>query len=79
MPSEHVETVRGVVDEALAKMRQTIGIINFWDNPPAVAELRGALSDLLLFSNIDEILDHSEKIATEVTALAKSSHEDILK
>jgi hypothetical protein len=29
-------------------------------------------------TNIDEIIDHSERIVTEITALAKVRHQDIL-
>jgi type I restriction enzyme R subunit len=56
----------------------SIGIVNFWGNPPEVAKLRGELSDLLLFSGIDAIADKSDKIVTEITALAKIREKDIL-
>ena len=62
----------------LRKLKRTIGIINFWSNAPEVSKLKGELSDLLLFSNIDEIVDKSDKIVTEITALAKVRHKDIL-
>ena len=62
----------------LSKLQRTIGIINFWGNPPEVAKLRGELSDLLLFSGIDAIADKSDKIVTEITALAKVREKDIL-
>ena len=43
-----------------------------------MAKLRGELSDLLLFSGIDAIADKSDKIVTEITALAKVREKDIL-
>jgi hypothetical protein len=58
--------------------KRTIGIINFWGNTPEMSKLKGELSDLLLFSNVDEIMEKSDKIVTEITALAKVRHKDIL-
>ena len=78
MPAAYTEIVKGLVTDSLAKMHRTIGIINFWNNAPEVSKLKGELSDVLLFSNIDEIIDNSEQIVTEITALAKVRHRDIV-
>jgi type I restriction enzyme R subunit len=79
IPEEHREPRTLVIArELLAKLRRTIGIVNFWGNPPEVAKLRGELSDTLLFSGIDAIADKSDKIVTEITALAKVREKDIL-
>ena len=78
VPLDHAETVAGLVTQALEKLKRTIGIINFWSNAPEVSKLKGELSDLLLFSNIDQIVEQSDKIVTEITALAKVRHRDIL-
>jgi type I restriction enzyme R subunit len=78
VPAVHAGTVTGLVDHILEKLRRTIGIINFWSNAPEVSKLKGELSDLLLFSNIDEIVAKSDKIVTEIAALAKVRHRDIL-
>ena len=66
------------MDDVLAKLGRTIGMVNFWNNPADVADLRGELSDLLLFSNIDAIVDKSDRIVTEIMALAKVRQKDIL-
>ena len=78
VPAEHAATVAGLVAQVLEKLKRTIGIINFWGNPPEVSKLKGELSDLLLFSNVEEIMGKSDKIVTEITALAKVRHKDIL-
>ena len=78
IPAEHDETLKGLANEVMDRLQQTIGIINFWNNGPEVAKLRGELSDLLLFSGVDEFADKCEQIVTEVTALAKARHEDIV-
>jgi type I restriction enzyme R subunit len=78
VPARHVASVAGLVSKILEKLKRTIGIINFWSNTPEVATLRGEIADLLLLSGIDEIANKSEKIVTEITALAKVRHKDIL-
>ena len=78
IPAQHAATVISLVSLVLEKLKRTIGIINFWSNSPEVSKLKGELSDLLLFSNIDEIVSKSDKIVTEITALAKVRHKDIL-
>lgn len=78
VPVDHRETVEGLTGEVLEKLKRTIGIINFWSNPPEVSKLKGELSDLLLFSNVDEIVEKSDKIVAEITALAKVRHRNIM-
>ncbi len=78
VPKEYTATVAGLVTQILEKLKRTIGIINFWGNPPEVSKLKGELSDLLLFSNVDQIVKKSDRIVTEITSLAKVRHEDIL-
>jgi type I restriction enzyme R subunit len=70
--------VAGLVSQVLEKLKRTIGIINFWSNAPEVSDLKGELSDLMLFSNVEPIVEKSDKIVTEITALAKVRHRDIL-
>lgn len=78
IPQEHGERAKQLVNDLLDKLHRTIGIVNFWGNSPEVAKLRGELSDLLLFSGIDSIADKSDKIVTEISALAKVREKDIL-
>lgn len=78
VPPAYTEAIKGVVDDMLARLRATIGRVNFWDKPADVADLRGELSDLLLFSNIDPIVEKSDRIVTEVIALARTRQRDIL-
>lgn len=78
IPHVHFVQANMLVTEVLGKLRRTIRIVNFWGNSPEVAKLRGELSDLLLLSGIDAIADKSDKIVTEITALAKVREKDIL-
>jgi type I restriction enzyme R subunit len=78
VPPADAAVAKQLVDAVLAKLRATIGMVNFWNKPADVADLRGELSDLLLFSNIDAVVDKSDRIVTEVVALAKVRQKDIL-
>ena len=52
--------------------------MEFWENGFEVKQLKGELSDILLASDIDAIIEEGEHIVSEVTALAKVRHKDIL-
>jgi len=78
VPEEHADLVKQLVADVLKQLQKTIDIVNFWNNPPEVSSLRGELSDLLLATGIDEIIEHSDKLVTEITQLAKKRHKDII-
>ena len=78
IPEQHSQTIKELVQKILGIFKESIGIINFWNNAPEVKKLKGELSDLLLFSEIDEILNQSDKITTELMALAKARHNEIM-
>lgn len=75
---QHLAVLDELTHRLLAKLRETIGIIDFWENGFEVKRLKGELSDILLSSNIDEIIAESEHIVTEITALARVRHHDII-
>lgn len=68
-----------IVQQVVFQFKETIGIVDFWDNSYEVKRLKGELSDILLESNIDAFIDESDHIVTEVTSLAKVRHRDLLK
>lgn len=75
---DEVEALKLLVHQLMEKLRNMIGIIDFWDNGFEVKRLKGDLSDIMLASNIDAIIKESDHIVSEVTALAKVRHNDIL-
>ena len=79
VPPEHADRVKQLLADVFMQLQTTINIINFWNNVPEVARLRGELSDLMLATGIDEIIEHSDQLVTEITQLAKVRHQDILK
>ena len=78
MSEEDTEILKDLSHKLLERFRSIIGIVDFWENGFEVKRLKGELSDILLSSNIDEIINESEHIVSEITALAKVRHSDIL-
>ena len=74
-----LKRIKQLLAAVLKQLQGTIDIIDFWNNAPEVSRLRGELSDLMLATRIDEIIEHSDKLVTEITQLAKVREKDILK
>lgn len=64
--------------EIIEKLESNIGIINFWDKDHEIEKIKGEMSDVLLFSSIPELIAASELICTEIMALAKRRHNQIV-
>ena len=79
VPAENEQTMKQLVEDIFEKLQNTIDIINFWTNAPEVAKLRGAISDAILLTGIDALIENSHSIVTEVTNLARVRHQDIVK
>lgn len=77
-PQDHLDASKQLVADIMTELAKTIDIINFWSNMPEVSKLRGQLTDTLMFSGIDEVADNADQIVTDITALAKQRHQDIV-
>jgi len=75
---EQAAQIKQMVIEAFALIKERIDIINFWKNGYEIDRMKGELSDLLLMTNVDEIISTEEKLVTEITALAKHRTQDVL-
>ena len=60
-------------------LQETIGIIDFWNNPAEQKRLRGELNKLLLMADIPQISENFERLAVEIMKLAKNRHDELLK
>ncbi|WP_432737405.1 type I restriction endonuclease subunit R [Maridesulfovibrio sp. FT414] len=67
-----------LIDEVLDHLQKTIGIIDFWNTPVRVRELKGEISIVLASSGIPEIIQNMDKVETELVALAKHRHKELL-
>ena len=78
IPGVHGEAVKQLVVDLIEQLRGTINIVNFWSNAPEVARLRGEISDRLLATGIDEVIDRVDELVSEITQLAKVRHQDLI-
>ncbi|MCB9179741.1 MAG: type I restriction endonuclease subunit R, partial [Flavobacteriales bacterium] len=67
-----------VTTGTMEKLRGTIHIVDFWENGFQIKRLKGELSDVVLASHHPKLIANSDKIVTELTALAKTRHKDLL-
>ncbi len=79
IPPTHKEDAKKLIEGIVDKFQQTLGIVNFWGNEAEVQRLRGELSNLMLFSGVDEIISARESIVSEVLQLAERRHKDFVK
>jgi type I restriction enzyme R subunit len=78
IPSTQAEAVKRLVADVVVELKGTIRIVSFWTRPPEVSRLKGRLSDLILFTGVDEIIAKSDKLVTEIAALARVRHQDLV-
>jgi type I restriction enzyme R subunit len=60
-------------------LQETIGIIDFWNNPAEQKRLRGELNKVLLMADIPEVSSGFERLSVEIMKLAKNRHDKLLK
>ena len=79
VPDSQADQVKTLANLVIKKLQDTIYMTNFWrPNNPDVEQLQGDLSDLILLTGIDEIIDKSDKLVADITQLAKVRHNDIV-
>ncbi len=78
IPAEHQDRAKQLVGDVVRQLRSAIDIIDFWSNGPEVSSLKGTLSDLILETDIDEVVTNSDRIVTDIAALAKVRHRHLV-
>lgn len=72
------EKCKKINSDIIELLESNIGIINFWDKDHEIEKIKGEMSDTLLFSGIPELIDASDLICTEIMALAKKRHNQLI-
>jgi type I restriction enzyme, R subunit len=78
IPAPYQETVKQLVEQIINHLQDTINIVNFWKNNSEVKKLRGNLSDLILESNIDEMIEHTAELETAIIDLTRARHQELV-
>lgn len=72
------ERCKEINADIIDKLESTIGFIDFWNRAYEIEKMKSEISDILLFSKITPLINQRERIASEVMALAKRRHNQLL-
>ena len=79
VPAGQADKMKTLMKNIIELLQETIGIIDFWNNPAEQKRLRGELNKVLLITDIPEITASFERLAVEIMKLAKNRHYELLK
>ncbi len=79
VPAGQADKMKALMKNIVELLQETIGIIDFWNNPAEQKHLRGELNKILLMADIPDVTAGFERLAVEVMKLAKNRHEELLK
>ena len=80
--NEVMHQLKPVIAKVLPLIKKEIKIARFWKKKDEVEKLRGKIEDIILVIagelNLDPVINKTDKIVTEVLALAKKRHHNLL-
>jgi len=79
VPAGQAARMKALMANIVGLLQETIGIIDFWNNPAEQKRLRGELNTALLMADIPEVTESFERLAVEIMKLAKNRHDELLK
>lgn len=79
VPVSQAAKMKALMANIVGLLQETIGIIDFWNNPAEQKRLRGELNTALLMADIPEVTACFERLAVEIMKLAKNRHDELLK
>ncbi|MEO8342252.1 MAG: HsdR family type I site-specific deoxyribonuclease [Gallionella sp.] len=79
VPVGQAAKIKSLMKNIVELLQETIGIIDFWNNPAEQKRLRGELNKVLLMADIPEVSSSFERLAVEIMKLAKNRHDELLK
>ena len=79
VPADKADKMKALMNSTVELLQETIGIIDFWNNPAEQKRLRGELNQILLKVDIPEVTARFERLSIEIMKLAKNRHDELLK
>jgi type I restriction enzyme R subunit len=80
--NEVMHQLKPVIAQVLPLIKKEIKIARFWKKKDEVEKLRGKIEDVILVIsgelNLDPVIDKTDKITSEILALAKKRHYNLL-
>jgi type I restriction enzyme R subunit len=78
IPPEDLDRIAKVTHDVVDLLRRRIQIINFWQRPHDIEQLEGEVGRLFLFSQVPALYSDADRLAAEMTHLAKSRHGQLI-
>jgi type I restriction enzyme R subunit len=79
---EVMHQLKPVIAQVLPLVKKEIKIARFWKKKDEVEKLRGKIEDIILVIagelNLDPVINKTDKIVSEILALAKKRHHNLL-
>lgn len=68
---------KALIETTVEMLQDTIGSIDFWQNPDKQKRIRGLLKTEITKTGIDELKNNRERVAIEIMKLAKNRHDEL--
>ncbi|NOQ14803.1 MAG: HsdR family type I site-specific deoxyribonuclease [Methyloprofundus sp.] len=79
VPSHAKDKMKTLMETVVDVLQETIGGIEFWQNPDKQKQLRSQIKTALTLTNIPELKQNRERVTVEIMKLAKNRHDELLK
>ena len=80
--AEIMQQLKPVITEIMPVIKKEIKIARFWKKKDEIEKLRGKIEDVILViageQNLDPVINKTDKIVSEILALAKKRHHNLL-
>lgn len=77
-PADKAE-FRSLIERVVEQLQETIGSIDFWQNPDKQKRVRGLIKTEIAKCGIEELKANRERVAVEIMKLAKNRHEELVR
>ncbi|WP_257293607.1 type I restriction endonuclease subunit R [Endozoicomonas sp. YOMI1] len=78
VPEEAKQAIKTLMEKIVDILQDTIGSIDFWQNPDKQKRTRSTIKMEITKSGITELKNNRERVAVEVMKLAKNRHQSLL-
>ncbi|WKB81368.1 HsdR family type I site-specific deoxyribonuclease [Cellulophaga lytica] len=80
--NETMHQLKPIINQVLPLIKKEISIARFWKKQDEVEKLRGKIADIIFAIagelDLDPVIDKTDKIVSEILALAKKRHHNLL-
>ena len=79
VPGEVAEPLKRLLTDIVRLLQETIGVLDFWQKPTQVRELRGRIEQTILLTGIPALVGQYQRLAVEIVKLAETRHQSLIR